>query len=59
VSDIVTVSDDAMQPPPNIGETEATNLLEGVATVGDSKVMVLNLSALACSVTSLDLPKAA
>ncbi len=59
VSDIVTVSDDAMQPPPSIGETGATHFLEGVATVADSMVMVLNLDALACREKGLELPEAA
>jgi purine-binding chemotaxis protein CheW len=48
VSDIVTIGDDAMQPPPSIGTAGLAQFLEGVATVEHSMVMVLKLDMLAC-----------
>jgi purine-binding chemotaxis protein CheW len=46
VSDIVTVPSDAMQPPPAVSLEAIVPFLEGLATVGDRMVMVLNLEAI-------------
>lgn len=47
VSDIVTIGDDALQPPPptSAGDT-VVPFLEGLAAIEDRMVMVLNLAAL-------------
>jgi len=50
VSDIVTVPDEAMQPPPPAsGQDSVVPFLEGLAAIEDKMVMVLNLAALADS----------
>ena len=46
VSDIVTVPDAALQPPPTTANDNIVNFLEGLAAIDDSMVMVLNLAAL-------------
>ena len=46
VSDIVTVPDAALQPPPTTANDTIVNFLEGLAASDDSMVMVLNLAAL-------------
>ena len=47
VNDIVTVNAQDMQPLPDIGSTEAAALLEGLATVDDRMILVLDLDRLA------------
>ncbi len=50
VSDIVTVPDEAMQPPPPAsGSDTVVPFLDGLAAIEDKMVMVLNLAALADS----------
>lgn len=50
VSDIVTVPDEALQPPPpTAGNDTVVPFLEGLAAIEDQMVMVLNLAALADS----------
>jgi len=47
VSDIVTVPDGALQPPPpGAGQDAVVPFLDGLAAIGDQMVMVLNLAAL-------------
>jgi purine-binding chemotaxis protein CheW len=46
VSDIVTIPQDAMQPPPATSDVAIVPFLEGLAAIGDRMVMVLNLNAL-------------
>ena len=46
VSDIVTIPDATLQPPPTTANDRITNFLEGLAAIDDSMVMVLNLAAL-------------
>jgi len=47
VSDIVTVPDNALQPPPpTAGQDAVVPFLEGLAAIEDKMVMVLNLAAL-------------
>jgi len=46
VSDIVTINDDALQPPPATANDSIVCFLEGLAAIEDCMVMVLNLNAL-------------
>ena len=46
VSDIVTLADNALQPPPATSDTAIVPFLEGLAAIEDRMVMVLNLGAL-------------
>jgi purine-binding chemotaxis protein CheW len=46
VNDIVTLGEGALQPPPNVGDDEAADFLEGLASVDDRMVMVLSLARL-------------
>ena len=47
VSDIVTVPDEALQPPPpSAGHDTVVPFLEGLAAIEDRMVMILNLAAL-------------
>jgi purine-binding chemotaxis protein CheW len=46
VNDIVTLTEDTLQPPPNVGDDEANAFLDGLASVDDRMVMVLSLSKL-------------
>lgn len=46
VNDIVTLQDNALQPPPSIGDDSASVFLEGLASVDDRMVMVLSLARL-------------
>ncbi len=46
VSDIVTVSSEAMQPPPVTANDSIITFLEGLAAIDDRMVMVLHLAAL-------------
>lgn len=46
VSDIVTVADEDMQPPPNTGNEGMTPFLEGLVALEDRMVMVLDLPGL-------------
>jgi purine-binding chemotaxis protein CheW len=43
VNDIVTIDDETIQPPPNMGSPEGENLLEGLAPVEDRMAMILKL----------------
>lgn len=43
VNDIVTVEQEAIQPPPNMGGADGGNLLEGLASVDDRMAMILKL----------------
>ena len=47
VSDIVTIADDSLQPPPLSGNDNIASFLEGLAAIEDQMVMVLDLAALA------------
>ncbi len=47
VNDIVTVRPEDMQPLPDIGSSEAAALLDGLATVDDRMILVLDLDRLA------------
>lgn len=49
VSDIVTIPNDALQPPPVTANDSIVTFLEGLAAIDDRMVMVLNLSALSDS----------
>ena len=46
VSDIVTIPNDALQPPPTTANDSIVGFLEGLAAIEDRMVMVLNLAAL-------------
>ncbi|NJR77103.1 chemotaxis protein CheW [Sphingomonas corticis] len=46
VNDIVTVRAEDMQPLPDVGSVEAAALLEGLATVDDRMILVLDLDRL-------------
>lgn len=46
VSDIVTISEDALQPPPATTSDSVVQFLEGLAAIDDRMIMVLNLAAL-------------
>ncbi|HZU62574.1 MAG TPA: chemotaxis protein CheW [Novosphingobium sp.] len=46
VSDIVTISQDQLQPPPVSANDSITHFLEGLAAIDERMVMVLNLAAL-------------
>ncbi|RVU07853.1 chemotaxis protein CheW [Novosphingobium umbonatum] len=46
VSDIVTLSNDALQPPPSTANDSIITFLEGLAAIEDKMVMVLALGAL-------------
>ncbi|MEY4721480.1 MAG: hypothetical protein RIQ46_1205 [Pseudomonadota bacterium] len=46
VSDIVTLAENALQPPPATSDTAIVPFLEGLAAIEDRMVMVLNLGAL-------------
>jgi len=46
VSDIVTIDDAALQPPPSTANDNIVVFLDGLAAIEESMVMVLNLSAL-------------
>ena len=47
VSDIATIPDGALQPPPATGNDSITSFLEGIAPIEDRMVMVLSHQALA------------
>jgi len=47
VSDIITLSADALQPPPATNGDSVVAFLEGLAAIDDKMVQVLNLAALA------------
>jgi len=47
VSDIVTIAEDALQPPPSTAGDAIVPFLEGLAAVEDRMVMVLDLAAIA------------
>jgi len=47
VNDIVTIQEADMQPLPDVGSTEAANFLDGLATVEDRMILVLDLDKLA------------
>ncbi|MBB4086364.1 chemotaxis protein CheW [Sphingomonas carotinifaciens] len=47
VNDIVTINPDDMQPLPDVGTMQAAGLLEGLATVEDRMILVLDLERLA------------
>lgn len=46
VNDIVSIHPDAMQPVPDIGDTEASRFLEGLATIDNRMILVLALDRL-------------
>lgn len=46
VSDIVTIADDQLQPPPATANDSVVQFLEGLAAIDDRMIMVLNLAAL-------------
>ena len=47
VNDIVTIRPEDMQPLPDVGSMEAAALLEGLATVDDRMILILDLDRLA------------
>ncbi|RYF19622.1 MAG: chemotaxis protein CheW [Oxalobacteraceae bacterium] len=47
VNDIVTIRAEDMQPLPDVGSSQAAALLEGLATVDDRMILVLDLDRLA------------
>ncbi|WP_242096054.1 MULTISPECIES: chemotaxis protein CheW [unclassified Sphingomonas] len=47
VNDIVTIRPEDMQPLPDVGSTQAAALLDGLATVEDRMILVLDLERLA------------
>lgn len=57
VSDIVTIGPDNVQPLPDVGDVSATGFLEGIATIDDRLIMILDLGRLV--ETSVALPEAA
>lgn len=54
VSDIVTVQDDQLQPPPSTGEDAVVPYLEGLVALDDRMVMVLDLPGLTSDVELAD-----
>ncbi|KQM97582.1 MULTISPECIES: chemotaxis protein CheW [unclassified Sphingomonas] len=54
VNDIVTVAPEAMQPLPDMGDTEASRFLEGLATIDDRMILVLALDRLVEPVAMAD-----
>ena len=46
VNDIVSIHPDAMQPIPDMGDTEASRFLEGLATIDNRMILVLALDRL-------------
>ena len=46
VNDIVSIHPDAMQPVPDMGDTEASRFLEGLATIDNRMILVLALDRL-------------
>ncbi|MFD1034995.1 chemotaxis protein CheW [Sphingomonas hankookensis] len=46
VNDIVSVHPDAMQPVPDMGDTEASRFLDGLATIDNRMILVLALDRL-------------
>jgi purine-binding chemotaxis protein CheW len=53
VNDIVTLSEEGLQPAPNVNEERAAGYLEGLAPVDDKMVMVLSLSQLSTEIELL------
>ncbi|WP_022671630.1 chemotaxis protein CheW [Novosphingopyxis baekryungensis] len=53
VNDIVTVSPDAMQPLPDMGDSVASNFLDGLATIDERLILVLSLERLVDGVPSV------
>lgn len=51
VSDIVALPADALQPPPNAGQDDVVQFLQGLAALSDRMVMVLDLSRLEATET--------
>ncbi|GGB21072.1 chemotaxis protein CheW [Sphingomonas metalli] len=47
VNDIVTIRPEDMQPLPDVGSSQAAALLEGLATVDDRMILILDLDRLA------------
>lgn len=43
VNDIVTLTDDEIQPVPDVGDSTAAAFLEGIATAGERLIMILGL----------------
>ncbi|MET0364896.1 MAG: chemotaxis protein CheW [Sphingobium sp.] len=54
VNDIVTLGEGSLQPPPNVGDDEAADFLEGLASVDDRMVMVLSLARLTDGTSDLE-----
>lgn len=46
VSDLLTLKEDRLQPPPALGIEEMTSFIDGLAPVGDRMLLVLNLDQL-------------
>ena len=59
VNDIVTVEQEAIQPPPNIGGADGETLLEGLASVDDRMAMILKLGYMGAGVDIAAAMKAA
>jgi purine-binding chemotaxis protein CheW len=53
VNDIVALSEEGLQPAPNVNEERAAGYLEGLAPVDDKMVMVLSLSQLSTEIELL------
>ncbi|MEP9400779.1 chemotaxis protein CheW [Sphingomonas sp. VNH70] len=54
VNDIVTVPTEAMQPLPDLGDSDASRYLEGLATIDDRMILVLALDRLVDPVVLAD-----
>ncbi|MFZ5705811.1 MAG: chemotaxis protein CheW [Pseudomonadota bacterium] len=50
VNDIVTIDESALQPPPSLSDNEASECLDGIASVEDRMVMILALDRLSIEV---------
>ena len=49
VSDLIAIDSDLLHPPPTLGDSAITSLIEGLAPIGDRMVLVLNLTGMAGS----------
>ena len=47
VSDLVAIDGDLLHPPPSLGDSAITSLIEGLAPIGERMVLVLNLTGMA------------
>lgn len=59
VNDIVTIREEHMQPLPDVGSNEASGFLEGLATVDDRMILVLDLEKLTTEIKTPAMAEAA